>query len=235
MSALSSLPPQPDLQQLRNQARDLHRAHQAADPDAAQRLRQTFPAMARWSDAEIFQAKFALKDAQRAIARQYGFAEWPQLKQHIESLPPTDRPNGDGGQPAAAAAILRAVEAGNAETVAALLQQNPRLVHARLDSDVPEGDTLLIRAVPNHRRPTPDQLQVAQQLIEAGADIDATGGSGDSAGSTALAREHRQKEGIMLIQGSHPLSFLAPADRAVGPPGSVRGAAVQSRVRQRFG
>ena len=61
--------------------------------------------------------------------------------------------------------------------------------------------------------------------------ITADGGGSNSSRN----REHRQKEGIMLIQGSHPLSFLAPADRAVGPPGSVRGAAVQSRVRQRFG
>ncbi|NKB72119.1 MAG: hypothetical protein GKR89_34000 [Candidatus Latescibacteria bacterium] len=188
MPTSSSLPSQPDLQQLRRQAKDLLRAHQAADTAAAQLLRHAFTEMADWSDAEIFQTKFALKDAQRAVARQYGFDEWADLKQHVDSLQKSDASAAIGGNSAEVEAIRRAVEAGDAETVTVLLEKNPGLVHVRLESDVAEGDTLLIRAVPNQRPPTPDQLQVAQQLIAAGADIDATGGSGDSAGSTALAK-----------------------------------------------
>ena len=42
--------------------------------------------MADLSDEEIFQAKFALKDAQRAIAREYGFDRWIDLRRRVEAL-----------------------------------------------------------------------------------------------------------------------------------------------------
>ncbi|NKB70072.1 MAG: hypothetical protein GKR89_23615 [Candidatus Latescibacteria bacterium] len=85
MSLLSSLPSRPNLRQLKNQAKRLLKAHHAADAQAAQRLRKWLPELANRSDAEIFQVKLALKDAQRAITREYGFNEWGDLKRHIET------------------------------------------------------------------------------------------------------------------------------------------------------
>ena len=36
------------------------------------------------SDDQIFQAPFGLKNAQHAVAREYGFDEWTDLKRHVE-------------------------------------------------------------------------------------------------------------------------------------------------------
>lgn len=56
------LPPQPSLEHLRKQAKELLKALQQHDRSAQ------------------------LSDAQHAIAKQHGFASWPKLKAHIDSL-----------------------------------------------------------------------------------------------------------------------------------------------------
>ncbi|NKB72582.1 MAG: hypothetical protein GKR89_36360, partial [Candidatus Latescibacteria bacterium] len=178
MSVRSSLPSQPDFQQLRSQAKDLLKAHQAADAQTAERLRQALPQLANQSDAEILQAPLALKDAQRAIAREYGFEEWTDLKRHVEELDQTAGQAQDGENPAEVEAIRRAVEAGDPETVEALLQESPDLATVRLVRDnycEMACLTLLHRAdakAPG-KRMTPGHLQVAQLLVDHGADVNA--------------------------------------------------------------
>ena len=85
MSAPRSLPPQADLQHLRYQAKDLIKAHRAAFPETAHRIRQALPEWTDRSDTQVFASPFSLKDAQRAIAREYGFDQWADLKSHVES------------------------------------------------------------------------------------------------------------------------------------------------------
>ena len=68
---MSQLPVRPDLDQLRRQARELHRAALAGDVGALRRLRQV-------------SGTVGLSAAQLAIAREYGFASWPQLKAEVE-------------------------------------------------------------------------------------------------------------------------------------------------------
>jgi hypothetical protein len=59
-----NLPPHPDLDHLRKQAKSLLQDLKRQDPTAK------------------------LADAQHVIARDYGFASWPKLKVHVESLTP---------------------------------------------------------------------------------------------------------------------------------------------------
>jgi hypothetical protein len=68
---MSQLPARPDLDQLRRQARELHRAALAGDADALRGLRQV-------------SSTVGLSAAQLAIAREYGFASWPKLKAEVE-------------------------------------------------------------------------------------------------------------------------------------------------------
>lgn len=69
-----SLPDRPSLEFLKNQAKDLLRAARAGDPTA----------LARWSvSPPTDRSAFQLADAQRVVAREYGFSSWPQLKQHV--------------------------------------------------------------------------------------------------------------------------------------------------------
>ena len=71
-----SLPSRPSLEQLRNQAKDLRKQFLAGEPATVERVRQFYPDL----------KEFRLHDAQRVIAREYGFASWPKLKEHVESI-----------------------------------------------------------------------------------------------------------------------------------------------------
>jgi uncharacterized protein DUF5990/uncharacterized protein DUF5655 len=68
---MSQLPDRPDADQLRRQARELHRAAAAGDAGALRRLREV-------SD------RITLSAAQLAIARDYGFPSWPRLKSEVD-------------------------------------------------------------------------------------------------------------------------------------------------------
>jgi len=64
---MAQLPDRPDIDQLRRQARELHRAAHGGDPGALRRLRAV-------SD------KVTLSTAQLALAREYGFSSWRPLR-----------------------------------------------------------------------------------------------------------------------------------------------------------
>ena len=81
-----SLPSRPNLEQLKNQAKDLLKAHQSSQPESFERIQANHPDYANASKDEIRAIKFSLSDAQLVIAREYGFPNWPKLKKHIESL-----------------------------------------------------------------------------------------------------------------------------------------------------
>lgn len=72
-----SLPDRPNLDHLRQQARDLQIAVRAQDSTAVQRISQFYPG----ADP----AEFTLSLAQVVIARGYGFPSWPRLKRYVEA------------------------------------------------------------------------------------------------------------------------------------------------------
>ncbi len=82
------LPERPNLDQLKNQAKDLKKAHKAGDPKALERIQANHPRLAGSSVHEIQTFRFTLSGAQLVIAREYGFTSWPKLKAHVESLAP---------------------------------------------------------------------------------------------------------------------------------------------------
>ena len=82
------LPAQPNLRQLKSRAKDLHKAHQQADPEAVQRIAEHHPRLSGQPDADIIAADFSLQDAQLVIAREHGFPSWPKLTAAVaESTP----------------------------------------------------------------------------------------------------------------------------------------------------
>ena len=68
---MTDLPARPDLDQLRHQAKELLRAAQRGDPEAIARIRAVT-------------GKIILSSAQLALAREYGFASWAKLKLEVE-------------------------------------------------------------------------------------------------------------------------------------------------------
>lgn len=80
------LPSRPNREHLRRQAKALLAALAAGDPDAVRTFQDHLPAAQGLSEAKVRQAGFRLADAQSAIARQTGFASWPQLGRHVDTL-----------------------------------------------------------------------------------------------------------------------------------------------------
>ena len=179
-----SLPPRPNLNQLKRQAKEL--------------LRQQ-PQVGR------------LRDAQRTIAEEYGFASWDALRTHVESvvgavstsiIKPPELGSEEGGVVWNA---LTASDAGDVDALRRLVERDPRLSRAEywytpaIHFAVREG-----------------HLETVQLLLDAGADPEWNGlydgslivmardrGHTDIAG---LLEEARNRGGRVLAgSDSHPI------------------------------
>lgn len=73
----SSLPDRPNLEFLRQQARDLRREVRAGNPREMERVKAVTDL-----DQETLDG-FSILDAQRTVAREYGFASWASLKREV--------------------------------------------------------------------------------------------------------------------------------------------------------
>ena len=81
-----SLPSQPNLEQLKNQAKDLLKSLKSGDAGAFQRIRENHPRWSPASEPEMHATELSLGDAQLVLAREYGFASWPKLKEHVHAV-----------------------------------------------------------------------------------------------------------------------------------------------------
>jgi ankyrin repeat protein len=121
------LPENPDLRHLKDQAKELLKAGQAE----------------------------SLARAQFQIARQYGFASWPKLKAHVESLQLAGR-------------LKLAIDADDLEAVKRLMTRHPELHGAALGaSKTPPLTWAAFGGGP----PSETRLAVARWMIENGSDI----------------------------------------------------------------
>ncbi len=124
------LPPNPSLDHLKYQAKDLRKAHAARDVGAAQRLREFHPRFRQASDEEIFSSRLGLSDAQLAIARESGFPSWARLKRRVEKPEPSDRLDQPHHERIGDAAFRRSVDlidAGDATGLREHLRNDPKL------------------------------------------------------------------------------------------------------------
>jgi len=81
---MNPLPDRLNLDHLKKQAKQLIRLYRSRDAAAMARFRSTLPAMAGRSDEDISAQQLRLHDAQSCIAREQGFASWPDLKRYVE-------------------------------------------------------------------------------------------------------------------------------------------------------
>jgi hypothetical protein len=148
-----SLPSRPNLEQLRNQAKDLLKSHKGGDPQAVERFRVSHPQCSSASESGIHAARLSLSDAQLVIAREYGFASWARLREHVllESGDPLEL-------------LKKAFQANDAPLFRELLDRHPEF-KARINEPIGPFDSPAV----THVR-TREMLDV---LLEAGADINA--------------------------------------------------------------
>ena len=77
-----TLPPKPSLRHLSEQAKDLVKRHGRGDAGVCATLRRLRRFVGA-GDADILSADVALHDAQFALAMDYGFGSWAELKAHV--------------------------------------------------------------------------------------------------------------------------------------------------------
>jgi len=132
----------PDIDQLKRQARELLDAYRAQSPDAVIEV----AAHHRTAKPETF----ALHDAQFVLARSYGFESWPKLKAAVDGV--------------TTARLHEAVQQGDLSAARALLARRPEI--ADLMRGGPSG--FEIRAL--HIAVMQRDVEMTRLLLEAGAD-----------------------------------------------------------------
>src|SRR2546427_1276742 len=124
------LPERPNLRHLKDQAKDLFKTGEAA----------------------------SITDAQFKIARLYGFASWPKLKAHVDSLE-------EIGQ------LKQAIDTNNFEGVKVLMTRNPKLHRAPLGYAKNGPLTWVAECRVPWEPPGPERLALAKWMIENGSDV----------------------------------------------------------------
>jgi hypothetical protein len=81
---MNKLPERANLAYLKKQAKDLIRLYRDGNIEAITRFRESLPAAAGRSDAEIAALGLRLHDAQSCVARSYDFASWADLRRYVE-------------------------------------------------------------------------------------------------------------------------------------------------------
>ena len=74
------LPVRANLENLRKQAKGLHRAFLDGDTDAVDRIRENLPRINELPEAEVAEADLSRQEAQHVLAREYGYATWEKLR-----------------------------------------------------------------------------------------------------------------------------------------------------------
>jgi len=96
-----SLPPRPSLEYVRKEAKHLLAAHRSGDASVCDvlRLHHRFQGA---SDSDILAADVSLQQAQHALAKEYGFDSWAELKSQVNQRGPVSKSGrafSDGREP----------------------------------------------------------------------------------------------------------------------------------------
>src|SRR5882724_407671 len=100
----------------------------------------------------------SLTSAQLKIARQYGFASWPKLKAHVESLE-------------AIGELKQAIDRNDFDRVKALMTRDPSLHRAPLGYGKNGPLTWVAECRIPWGPPTPERLAMAEWMIGHGSDV----------------------------------------------------------------
>jgi ankyrin repeat protein len=165
-----TLPQKPSLDQLSTQAEELLDSYRAGE-DAAVAEVERF----EWSPDP---ANFALADAQRVLARAYGFSSWPALKNHVDGVE--------------FAALLAAAEAGDVAAVRRLAEARPDPLNPHLADYC---DSALHRAVLRRNE------ELTRLLMQLGANARVgIGPHRDATSAYAIAVDREYSEIVATIE-----------------------------------
>lgn len=176
-----NLPPNPNLDHLRYQAKDLIKQHSSRSLQVAQRIREFHPRFRKATDLEIFDARLTLSDAQLTIAREHGFASWARLKHRIQSPAPTgnlDLPQHERIEDSTFRRAVDLLDRGDGDGLRAHLEAHPNLIGQRVlfeGGNYFRNPPLLAFVAENpirHGTLPPNIVDVTRVILEAGAKND---------------------------------------------------------------
>ena len=237
------LPSRPNLEQYKKLAKELVKACKSDDPDAigvwstkwiemlvrlaGLKITAEHPEriegwahqvekFARGTLSSSEDRECALADAQFVIARSHGFDSWPKFANHVEAV--TRKTSQVSKFEAAADAIV----SGDIVTLERLLREDPELIGTRSTRE--HRATLLhyvsANGVEGYRQTTPkNAVKVAEILLKAGAEIDATadvyGGGATTLGLVATSI-HPERAGVQNALMQILLDYGAAIDHPQG-------------------
>jgi ankyrin repeat protein len=165
------LPQHPNLEQLRKQAKDLLARYRSDDSAAIAEIER----FAGTPDPSTF----ALHDAQRVLARAYGYENWPKLKAFVDGVN--------------IARFTQAVKAGNLQQVQSMLASRPELIAI----DTAESDEHRALHFAVLRR----DAAMVRLLMRAGADArKGIWPHRDATSALAIARDREYPELLAVIE-----------------------------------
>lgn len=164
------LPPDPSLEQLRKQAKDLLNGYRAGDPAAVAEVQQ----FVRKPEAQ----SFALHDVQRVLARAYGYESWPRLKAFVDGVNVQE--------------LVEAAKAGDLARARTILRRRPELI----DKDMSANNEHRALYYAVLRR----DAAMTRLLMDAGADArKGIYPHRDATTALAMAREREYGEIVAVI------------------------------------
>jgi ankyrin repeat protein len=130
----------------------------------------------------------SLAEAQFRIAHLYGFASWPRLKAHIESLEEAGK-------------LKQAIDTNDLPTVTRLMTANPALHRAPLGYQKNGPLTWVAECRVPWEPPSPTRLAIAQWMIDNGSDVH-QGGDGPLMRAALVAHRIPMME-LLLANGAN--------------------------------
>lgn len=82
---MKALPDRPDIRYLAREAKALKSRHRRGDPGVCEAVGHFDTSLHGLTDRQILERRFSILDAQRVVARRYGFASWTKLIRHVEA------------------------------------------------------------------------------------------------------------------------------------------------------
>ena len=188
--SLNKLPERPNLEHLKKQAKRLLSDYRQRDPAAVMVVKEY--------EREPSPESFQLQDAQRVLARSYGFSSWPRLKEKV---------------------AIEAIRNGDTENLKAVIQQSSdpkKLFATEIGTRNPtvfcfgkDATLLQFASFRNWKG------EAAQTLIDAGADVDLHSACG--LGMVDAIREHMATDAKSVekqVDTYYPLQFAIAAGKA---------------------
>jgi len=251
------LPPRPNLDQLKRQAKDLLREAQRPQPGARARF-CALPVFASVSDEALQQAALALHDAQSVIAREHGFDSWKALCERVEELTlefdaAVDQFLDAGADPNDGVTLPMAASAGDIPVLEALLAHGAKVdqawatdgstsLYAILNwSRTPDGAAWLLDhgadpnavftengEIPLHAVARAWDVPLAQAMVAHGADVERRRADGRTPYAVAELSGNRAVADWLLAQGASP--EMTAVDRLVATCSRGERAAAEALV-----